>query len=173
MKDVGQTLAAARRRRAAARHRPTDVDLLLVAKAPPTALDRYFFFEDVRKQDGLFRHVASSLLRRKPTRENKAELLAELCRRRVFLIDVVEDPFDRRPLSAHVPRLVERIRRLDPNWIVLIKADVFDAAYRAIADAGLPISPVRVPFPGSGQQKHFKKAFARALVRSHVHARSA
>ena len=173
MKDVGQTLAAARRRRAAARHRPTDVDLLLVAKAPPIALDRYFFFEDARRQDSLFRHVASTLLRREPTRENKSELLAEFSRRRVFLIDVVEDPFDRRPLSAHVPRLIERIRRLDPNWIVLIKADVFDAAYRAIADAGLPISPVRVPFPGSGQQQRFEKAFARALVRSHVHARTA
>jgi hypothetical protein len=173
VRDAGHALAAARRRRAAARYRPVDVDLLLVAKAPPTALDRYFYFEDVRGQDALFRHVAARLLRRKPTRANKAELLAELCRRRVFLIDVLEDPFDGGSLSAHVPELVDRIRRLDPNWIVLIKADVFRAAYRALAAAGLPVSPVRVPFPSSGQQERFRVAFPRALARPRAHARTA
>ena len=173
MKDAGHALAAARRRRAAARCRPYEVDLLLVAKTPPTALDRYFYFEDVRKQDALFQEVSSRLLRRKPTRANKAELLAELAHRGVFLIDVAEDPFDPAPLSAHVPGLIDRIRELDPNWIVLIKVDVHRAAYRALAEAGLPVSPVRVPFPGSGQQERFRETFRRALARPRAHARTA
>jgi hypothetical protein len=173
VKDAGHALAAARRRRATAHYKPHDIDLLLVAKAPPTALDRYFYFEDVRGQDALFRHVAARLLRRKPTRANKAELLAELSRRRVFLIDLVEDPFDPAPLSAHVPGLVDRIHKLDPNWIVLVKADVFRVAYRTLAAAGLPVSPVRVPFPGSGQQERFRRAFPRALARPRTHARTA
>jgi hypothetical protein len=39
--------ARKRREEAAARYRPDSVDLLLVAEAPPSALDRYFYFEDV------------------------------------------------------------------------------------------------------------------------------
>jgi hypothetical protein len=47
--------APRRRARAARRYRPEKVDLLLVAEAPPSALDRYFYFEDVSEQDSLFR----------------------------------------------------------------------------------------------------------------------
>jgi hypothetical protein len=46
--------ARARRAEAAARYRPKAVRLLLVAEAPPSALDRYFYFEDVPEQDSLF-----------------------------------------------------------------------------------------------------------------------
>jgi hypothetical protein len=38
------------------------VELLLVAEAPPSALDRYFYFEDVPVQDSLFRYVARAIL---------------------------------------------------------------------------------------------------------------
>ena len=74
-----------RRRRAAARYKPDDVDLLLVAEAPPSDPDRYFYFEDVREHDDLFRYVCRGLLHREPTRENKRELLTELRDRGVFL----------------------------------------------------------------------------------------
>ena len=79
--------AAARRRRqsAAARWRPADVDLLLVAEAPPSALDRYFYFEDVRTHDSLFRHVVEAVLGERPTRD-KAPYLDALRERGVFLI---------------------------------------------------------------------------------------
>jgi hypothetical protein len=39
--------ALERRRSAAARYKPAEIDLLLVAEAPPKALDRYLYFEDV------------------------------------------------------------------------------------------------------------------------------
>lgn len=51
--------ARARRERAARQYKPTKVDLLLVAEAPPSALDRYFYFPDVREQDSLFRYVVA------------------------------------------------------------------------------------------------------------------
>lgn len=159
--------ARARRERAARRYKPERIDLLLVAEAPPSALDRYFYFPDVREQDSLFRYVCRALLGREPTREGKADLLAELRERGVFLIDLQDEPRDGTPLSEFVPELVARCESLDPGWIVLIKATVFDAGYAALAEAGLPVSSVRVPFPGSGQQKRFLETFDRALEQRH------
>jgi hypothetical protein len=155
--------AAARREAAAERFRPDRVDLLVVAESPPTALDRYFYFEDVRTQDSLFRYVAQAVLECEPTRENKSALLERLRRRGVFLIDLVVDPLDDRPLSVHVPGLVERVRQLEPRWIVIVKVDVFDAVYPSLEEAGLPVSSMRIPFPNAGQQKRFEEMFARAL----------
>ena len=159
--------AEVRRRRAAAaqRYRPDQVRLLLVAQAPPDAADRYFYFTDVKSQDALFRSVVRAVLPgAETTRYNKASLLAQLPYRSVFLIDLKPDPVDGSPLSPYMPALLDRISELTPERIILIKADVFDAAYPALSAAGLPVSPVRIPFPSFGQQKAFAVAFGRALT---------
>jgi hypothetical protein len=54
------------------------------------------------------------------------------------------------------------VRRLQPQKIILIKATVYDAAYRPLRDAGFLVVEVRVPFPGSGQQSRFREAFRTA-----------
>lgn len=156
---------SARRRRATAaeKYRPQQVRLLLVAEAPPSALDRYFYFEDVREQDSLFRYVARGILKAEPTREDKATLLARLRDRGVYLIDLQLDPVDGAPLADHVPEFVRRVRGLKPEKVILIKASVYDAAFYSMAEAGLPVVDERIPFPGSGQQRRFEVAFARAL----------
>ncbi|WP_234902395.1 hypothetical protein [Mycobacteroides abscessus] len=82
----------------------------------------------------------------------------------MFLIDLKPDPVDGSPLSPYVPALLDRIVELEPERIILIKADVYDAAYPTLAAAGLPVSKVRVPFPSHGQQQKFKAAFGRALA---------
>jgi hypothetical protein len=64
-----------------------------------------------------------------------------------------------------VPGLIRRIRRLDPAKIIVIKSSVFDLVHDALLDAGLPLVDERVPFPGSGQQRRFGAAFARAMKR--------
>ncbi|MFL0156548.1 hypothetical protein [Mycobacteroides chelonae] len=159
--------AEVRRRRATAseRYRPDRVRLLLVAQSPPDAADRYFYFTDVATQDSLFRSVARAILpHTEPTRDNKASLLAQLRDHGVFLIDLKPDPVDGAPLSPYVPALLTRIAELAPERIVLIKADVFDTAYSALAAAGLPVSKVRIPFPSSGRQGEFAEAFGRALA---------
>jgi hypothetical protein len=158
-----ESAARARRRAAAERFRPNQIDLLLVAEAPPSALDRYFYFLDVRDKDSLFRYVVRGILNREPTRSGKADFLAELRNRGVFLIDLSEDPLGAAPLSSFVPSLIERCRTLNPKRIILIKTTVFDAAHHALKGAGLPVVPQRIPFPGSGQQKNFETAFATAL----------
>jgi hypothetical protein len=119
-------------------------------------------FTDVRSHDSLFRHVVSEILRREPSRENKAELLGLLRDAGVFLIDLKLDRTDGSPLASHVPSLIRRVRRLQPHKIILIKATVYDAAYRPLRDAGFPVVDVRVPFPGSGQQARFREAFRTA-----------
>lgn len=161
-----QDVATARRRRvrASRKFRPDNVKLLLVAEAPPSALERYFYFAEVREQDALFRYVARALLGIEPARDNKRDLLARLREEGVFLIDVSPDPLSGTPLSHFVPDLVKRVSALAPEKVILIKATVYDAAFWALREADLPVVDERIPFPGSGQQKRFEAAFARALA---------
>jgi hypothetical protein len=163
----GDAGAAARRRRerAAKKYRAAAIELLLVAEAPPAALDRYFYYEDVPRQDSLFRYVARAILNVEPTRGSKAELLGRLRDRGVFLVDLKRDPVTGGSLAAEVPGLVRRVRRLAPARIIVIKSSVFDLVRDPLLDAGLPLVDERVPFPGSGQQRRFEKSFARALRR--------
>jgi hypothetical protein len=137
--------------------------VLLVAEAPPSALDRYFYFTDVREQDSLFRYVARGVLGVEPTRDNKGVLLAGLRKAGVFLVDVSPDPLADTPLSHFVPDLVTRVEALAPEKVILIKATVYDTAMGALRKAGQPVIDQRIPFPGSGQQKRFEVAFRRAL----------
>jgi hypothetical protein len=166
--DVDTDVAQQRSRRAQAaeQYRPDRIRLLLIAEAPPADPNRYFYFHDVNAHDSLFRHVARSLLGVEPTRENKPELLARLQQQGTYLIDLKPDPVDNTPLNSYVPELVHRVQGLNPERIVLIKATVYDAAYVALSAAGLPVSSVRVPFPGSGQQTNFLQAFANAVRES-------
>jgi hypothetical protein len=102
---------------------------------------------------------------RRKARPAKAELPARLRDQGVFLIDLKQDPVDGGSLAAEVPGLVRRVRRLDPVKVIVIKSSVFDLVRDALLDAGLPLVDERVPFPGSGQQRRFEAAFARALRR--------
>src|SRR5688572_5897755 len=43
------------------KYRPKSIKVLLVAEAPPCALDRFFYFEDVKKQDSLFLEITGVL----------------------------------------------------------------------------------------------------------------
>ena len=138
--------------------------LLLVAEAPPSSLERYFYFEDVRDQDSLFRHVVRAILALEPLRLEKASELRQLADRRVFLIDLKPEP--KRPgetLEAYVPDLVTRARALKPRHVITIKANVCDLAQEPLRAAGLHVVDRRVPFPGSGQQRRFLEIMRDAL----------
>ena len=157
---------AVRQQRAAAatRWRPGQVRLLLIAEAPPDAPDRYFYFEQVSEHDGLFRHVAEALLGSTPSRAEKPAALGTLRGLGVSLIDVSEDPVDRRhDLRPHIDGLVSRAAALRPEHVILIKANVHNEVLGPLRAVGLPVSAVRVPFPGQGQQAKFKERFAVAL----------
>lgn len=91
--------AARRRRRAAsARYRPARIDTLLVSEASPSALDRYFYLDELRERGW-------------------------------FLVHMSVDPFHDR--SVLPPLLPDLLARCD----------------------------VRLPYPGSGQQRRFLEGF--------------
>ena len=162
--DARHRAARRRRERWARAFRPEAVDLLIVAHAPPKSLDRYFYFPNVPRQDSLFREVTRAVLKAEPEREDKRALLRMLREARVHLIDVSLEPLpEGSELAPLIPGLLRRIRRLDPQRIVLVKVDVYDEAFDAIRDAGLPVIDARIPFPGSGRQQAFRVAFARAM----------
>lgn len=162
--DARHRAARRRRERWARAFRPEAVDLLIGAHAPPASLGRYFYFPNVPRQDSLFREVARAVLKAEPEREDKPALLRRLGEAGVYLIDVSLEPLpDGSDLAPLIPGLVRRIRRLDPQRIVLVKSNVYDEAFDAIRDAGLPVIDQRIPFPGSGRQQQFRVAFARAI----------
>jgi hypothetical protein len=145
--------------------RPERVKLLLIAEAPPSALDRYFYFPFVTTQDSLFRYVSRLVLHREPTRANKRELLEALRDAGVYLIDLCPEPIrDKAELRICVPDLVKRVEALRPQHVILIKATVFDVAYSALRDAGQPVVGRMIPFPGSGQQRRFETEMGAALA---------
>jgi hypothetical protein len=158
------TTARRLRDAAAAKYRPEVVELLLIAEAPPSSVDRYFYFEDVPDQDSLFRYVVRALLGLQPSRGEKASQLRRLANRGVFLIDLKPDP--KKPgdaLELFVPDLVARAVALSPRQIITIKANVCDLAQTPLRAAGLDVVDQRVPFPGSGQQHRFLESMGAAL----------
>jgi hypothetical protein len=140
------------------------VRLLLIAQMPPDELDRYFYFARVPRADYLFRAVVPHLLGEEPARLDKREQLAALRDQGVFVIDLKPDPCDPRPVEAFVEDLVERATGLAPEHAILIKVDVYDAAFRALLEAGIRVVDERIPFPSTGQQKKFCRKFTEALV---------
>src|SRR4051794_24585073 len=163
-RDMAIDAARERRRRAAERYRPDVIDLLLVAEAPPSALDRFFYFEHVPTHDSLFRYVVRGVLGETPSRD-KAPYLDELRARGVFVVHLCEDPFSsrREVVPGCVPGLVCRCRELAPRRVVLVGATTYDHAYDALVRAGLPVVNARLPYPGSGQQRRFLEGFGHAL----------
>jgi hypothetical protein len=136
---------------------------LLVVEAPPSTLDRYFYFEDVEIHDSLFRQVAEVVLGEKPTRD-KAPYLDALRDHGIFLIEFALDPIEsKRELPPLLPDLVRRCRDLEPEHIILIAVSTYDLAFEALRAADLPVVDARIPYPGSGQQNRFKEVFREVL----------
>lgn len=152
------------REKAAAQFQPRNVRLLLVAEAPPSALDRYFYFPDVSTQDSLFRYVVRLVLGIEPARRSKVHELVQLQAAGVFLIDLCVDALSgQNNLRSCVPGLVARAANLDPDHIIVIKTRVYDEVAHTMREAGLPIVNARIAFPGSGQQRRFEFEMRAAL----------
>lgn len=152
------------REEAAAKYKPRDIRLLLVAEAPPSALDRYFYFPDVSTQDSLFRYVVRLVLDLEPARGSKVHELELLQAAGVFLIDLCVDPLSGESnLKSCVPGLVTRAAGSNPDHIIVIKTRVYDEVADALREAGLPIVNARIAFPGSGQQRRFESEMRAAL----------
>ncbi len=159
------------------RYRPEDLRVLLIGEAPPCDLDRYFYFENVPRQDSLFLEIMGVLypeqkaqyLASKRDPDRKAALLEQFQSDGFWLLDLAEVPHEVTglPPEASLPSLLERVQAAaDPERtrIILIKANVYDCCYPVLRDGGYRVSSERIPFPGSGQQAVFRKKFGAALA---------
>ncbi len=165
--DEQASVARNRRIAASARYKPQHVRLLLVAEAPPCTLDRYFYFEDVKVHDSLFRYVYRGLFGELPTREGKPDCLTRMREAGVYLIDVSRDPIADgakvRLTDEQLSAMVPRCAKLKPDAVILIKSNVYDLTYGSLIKGGFNVADSRMPFPASGQQKKFETLFAEAL----------
>src|SRR5436190_792583 len=149
---------------AAVKYPAPHIEALLGAGCPPPRLSRYFYFEDVEHHDRLFWSIAKAVTGVvMKDRTDKPIYLEELKRRGVFLIDLKDDPNDRRTWSECVDALIHRCRELSPEKIIVLKGNVFDATFTRLRDAGLPVINRRVPFPTGGNELEFASVFAQAL----------
>jgi hypothetical protein len=157
------------------RYKPKRIRTLLIGEAPPCATDRFFYFEDVKKQDSLFLEIMGVLypeekqryLKKGRPTEGKADLLQLFQEDGFWLIDLYEVPgdFSKELEEQVVPNLLKRLPKyIDKQTpILLIKANIFDLCYGPLQEAGYNVSEERIPFPGSGQQGVFREKFRRAL----------
>ncbi|MCR8669583.1 hypothetical protein [Agrococcus sp. HG114] len=159
------------------RWRPERVRLLLVAESPP-AVDggqrRYFYDDDLLKEDGLFREVAKGLCNAGSLRSGagaKVPWLGALRDAGVFLIDLSPVPVNRlganrnRTLASSVADCTARAVALGPEGVILVKRSVHELLADPFKAASLPLLHEEpVPFPGSGQQRRFQERFAAAVA---------
>jgi hypothetical protein len=157
------------------KYKPADIKVLIIAEAPPCDLDRYFYFEEVSRQDSLFLEIMGVLypelkaqyLASKRDPMLKAELLEHFQADGCWLMDLSEVPHEvsgTHPEDS-LPSLLARLKKVTrpETSIILIKANVYDCCYEALKEAGYNVSAERIPFPGSGQQSVFREKFKKAL----------
>jgi hypothetical protein len=154
---------------------PDTVRTLLIAECPPENIDRYFYFEDVPRQDSLFLEIMGVLypdekkqyLASGRDASLKREMLLNFAEDGYLLLYLSELPFSLLPVSLEecIPALVRRIAQHcgEDTGIILIKTSLFDLCYSELVRQGYRVSGERMPFPGSGQQKIFRTKFAAAL----------
>lgn len=157
------------------KYKPSQVDLLLVAEAPPDSLDRHFYFEDVKKHDSLFLEIMGILYPERKARYLasgrdavlKQELLEHFKADGFWLLDVSEVPLSvsDKPLERCVPSLLQRLKNYITTQtpIILVKSNIHDLCYPVLQCQGYKVSSQRLPFPGSGQQRIFREKFRRAI----------
>lgn len=157
------------------KYKPSHISTLLIAEAPPCNLERYFYFEDVKKQDSLFLEIMGVLYPDKKQRylkagrptEGKMELLEMFKEDGYLLLDLYEVPDEVFSVSneACAEALLNRLEKLidKSTPVILIKTNVFDLCYPVLTAKGYNVSNERLPFPGSGQQKVFREKFNKIL----------
>jgi len=157
-------------------YKPQTIKYLLVAEAPPDSLDRFFYFSDVKTSDWLFLGVMQALyplqkeeyLSKKRDSALKEILLKKFQEDNFYLIDLLDYPlsFYSGTLAETTNELVEKIKALsDENTqIILIKANVYDTAYKILKDNGFKVIDKRIDFPASGGQLKFQEKFKEALI---------
>ena len=155
--------------KAAALYRPDHTKLLIIQEAPPYALERHFYFTDVRAHDGLWVNFTRYAYKDDFGEEVAAERKRKdywlgRCKKDGYqVIDSMREPMARNPhpkrvkmIAARAAAIVKECKEISPDQILLAKKSVYEALAEPVATAGLPlINEEALPFPGRGQQLRF------------------
>ncbi|MBH50326.1 MAG: hypothetical protein CMG69_06230 [Candidatus Marinimicrobia bacterium] len=158
------------------KYKPKIIEYLLVAETPPKLnSNRYFYFENVYKQDSLFLETMKFLypndtqnFNTKIIRSMKNTFLGKFKQDGFYLIDSLEKPFERKYSTTQKVRLLingqnqllSRIKELlsKNTKVILIAAPVYKANYKFLTENGIPvINKELINFPGSGGQKKYRQ----------------
>jgi radical SAM superfamily enzyme YgiQ (UPF0313 family) len=160
---------------AAEKYRPKWVRVLFVAEAPPSAVERYFFFEEVLREDWLWIALMKAIYpsewtNAKIERPRKRAWLEKFKRSQYWLIDAVKAPISGSDskrvqlVRSNTLMLIEEVKEINPEQIVLIKATVYKALFHTFREVHLPVVDQEpLPFPSTGQQAVFHQAFRRLI----------
>ena len=167
------------------KYKPSAIKYLLVAETPPKVCsNRFFYFEEVDKQDSLFLEMSKMLypaqtqsLSAKQIRADKKHFLEQFKNDGFYLIDALDTPFEQRystrqkvPLiAAGQQYLLDKIRGLceEKTAVVLITAPVFIANNQFLRAQGVNIlNKASIDFPGSGGQQKFRDKMSKLLALS-------
>ena len=162
--EIGKPNPEWLRRQAAARaHQPKKIKLLILGESPPAG-GSWFYLPG--EMDPVFVQVCTVLFEAEPAGE-KEPYLKELKRRGVFYAELKPDaPRQNEKLANYVAPLTINLGILAPEHLVLVSAEVYQAAFRPLEKAGLPVVDVRVPEPE--HEAEFRQKFRQALVRAEL-----
>jgi ABC-type transport system substrate-binding protein len=162
--------------------KPNKIKYLLIAETPPKlGSDRFFYFENVEKQDSLFLETMkllypseTKLLKPKEIRKRKKEFLEKFKNDGFYLIDSLDQPFDNNYSTSQKVKLIkngqqalaEKIQNLlyEQTKVILIAVPVFKANFQFLNNQKIPIiNEEAIDFPGSGGQKKYREKMNRIL----------
>ena len=161
------------------KYKPETIKYLLIAEAPPDSLERFFYYDNVRRHDYLFLGIAEALYPQLKEQfllsgrsvEIKHSILQTFQQDGFYLLDLSELPlsFFDPDLQSQLPSLVKKITSVaDVNTqIILIKANVYDIAFFSLKSEFESTIDQRITFPGQGGQRKFQDEFKNALKKAH------
>jgi hypothetical protein len=159
------------------KYKPQNIKLLFIAEAPPKLeSERFFYYENVTKQDSLFWEMMKVLylddtIEVKEYRGKKYKYLEQFKDSDYYLIDASPIPIKsgmtkKRQLESFLSFLVEEVNGLVNKKIpvILISATVHQVCYAVLKEEGFNILNDKIlPFPGQGHQKKFRDQLRRLL----------
>jgi hypothetical protein len=166
------------------KYKPELIQMLFIAEAPPSIESkRFFYYEKVEKKDSLFWELMKVLYLgeipvNKKLREEKIKYLEQFKRDGYYLEDSVDMPFQEgtkdnekcRIINEHKDNLLIKLRNIisKDTPIILISKNSYFCCYNFLKENGFNVKNNEfINFPGSGQQKEFKRKI-KSLLKSQI-----
>jgi len=169
------------------KYKPKKIEYLLVAETPPQInSNRFFYFENVYKQDSLFLETMKFLypydtqyIDTKIIRSMKKSFLEKFKQDGFYLIDSLDKPFERKYSTMQKVKLlingqdqllskIKGLLSMDTK-VILIAAPVYKANFNFLTENGIPvINKELIDFPGSGGQKKYRQKMKSIINISHL-----